>query len=109
MSAPVQTQSQQSQQASTPTSGQPSGQPTTGPPPVPSTKPILSSPGAYMANFTSGTTTPTAGIHSVNKFKSKQFFHTCNRTYKFCVLRILMPCNAICRMNKKNKRVRMIR
>ncbi|XP_055319235.1 septin-7 isoform X9 [Sitodiplosis mosellana] len=70
MSAPVQTQSQQQQQASTPT-GQP-GAPVTGPPPpVPPTKPILSSPGAYMANFSSTTTTPTAGIHSVNKSHEK--------------------------------------
>lgn len=40
-----------------------------GPPPVPPSKPVLSSPGAYMANFTSSTTIapPTAGIHSVNK------------------------------------------
>lgn len=64
MSAPVQTQSQQ-QQASTPSSGQP------GPPPVPPTKPVLSSPGAYMANFSSNTTAPTAGIHSVNKSHEK--------------------------------------
>lgn len=42
-----------------------------GPPPVPPTKPVLSSPGAYMASFTSGTTTPTAGIHSVNKSHEK--------------------------------------
>lgn len=68
MSAPVQTQSQQ-QQASTPTSQ--SGAPLTGPPPVPPTKPVLSSPGAYMANFSSSTTTPTAGIHSVNKSHEK--------------------------------------
>lgn len=67
MSAPVQTQPQQ--QASTPT-GQP-GAPVTGPPPVPPTKPVLSSPGAYMANFNSSTTTPTAGIHSVNKSHEK--------------------------------------
>lgn len=68
MSAPVQTQQQQQQQqASTPTGHQSS----TGPPPVPPTKPILSSPGAYMANFTSSTTTPTAGIHSVNKSHEK--------------------------------------
>lgn len=67
MSAPVPAQSQQQQQASTPT-----GQaPITGPPPVPPTKPVLSSPGAYMANFTSNTTTPTAGIHSVNKSHEK--------------------------------------
>jgi len=39
-----------------------------GGPPVPPAKPILSSPGAYMANFTAGSTNPaTAGIHSVNK------------------------------------------
>lgn len=70
MSAPVQAQQQQQQQASTPT-GQPSI-PGTGPPPVPPTKPILSSPGAYMANFTSSTTQPpTAGIHSVNKSHEK--------------------------------------
>lgn len=68
MSAPVQTQSQQ-QQASTPT-GQPITQ-VTGPPPVPPTKPVLSSPGAYMANFSSNTTAPTAGIHSVNKSHEK--------------------------------------
>lgn len=67
MSAPVQTQSQQ--QSSTPT-GQP-GAPSTVPPPVPTTKPVLSSPGAYMANFSSTTTTPTAGIHSVNKSHEK--------------------------------------
>lgn len=42
-----------------------------GPPPVPPAKPVLSSPGAYMANFTSATTTPTAGIHSVNKQHEK--------------------------------------
>lgn len=68
MSAPAQAQSQQ-QQVSTPT-GQ-SGAPLTGPPPVPPTKPVLSSPGAYMANFTSSTTQPTAGIHSVNKSHEK--------------------------------------
>lgn len=51
------------------TINQPSAQ--TGPPPVPPVKPVLSSPGAYMANFTSGTTTPTAGIHSVNKSHEK--------------------------------------
>lgn len=67
MSAPVQAQSQQ-QQASTPTSQQGAQ---TGPPPVPPTKPVLSSPGAYMANFNSSTTTPTAGIHSVNKSHEK--------------------------------------
>lgn len=65
MSAPVQSQ----QQASTPTS-QTGGQ-VTGPPPVPPTKPVLSSPGAYMANFTSSATAPTAGIHSVNKSHEK--------------------------------------
>lgn len=85
MSAPVQAQAQQQQpqQASTPT-GPPAGQPITGPPPVPPTKPVLSSPGAYMANFTSNTTTPTAGIHSVNKFKSKQTIldHNFNRSFE---------------------------
>lgn len=40
-------------------------------PPVPPAKPVLSSPGAYMANFTSSTTTPTAGIHGVNKTHEK--------------------------------------
>lgn len=43
----------------------------TGPPPIPSSKPVLSSPGAYMANFTNSTTAPTAGIHSVNKTHEK--------------------------------------
>lgn len=85
--APIQTQDRQSQQASTPTAGPPAGGQQTsgmqsGPPPVPATKPVLSSPGAYMANFTSNTTTPTAGIHSVNKFKSKQRF------YKHCIQQI---------------------
>ncbi|GAB0094726.1 Protein peanut [Sergentomyia squamirostris] len=43
-----------------------------GPPPLPATKPILSSPGAYMANFVPGTTgPPTAGIHGVNKQHEK--------------------------------------
>lgn len=56
MSAPVPQQQPHSQQA---------------PPPVPPAKPVLSSPGAYMANFTSATTTPTAGIHSVNKSHEK--------------------------------------
>lgn len=71
MSAPVQAQSQQ--QAGTPTNSTPAAQSTqsSGPPPVPSAKPVLSSPGAYMANFTSNTTTPTAGIHSVNKSHEK--------------------------------------
>ncbi|XP_037047418.1 septin-7-like isoform X4 [Bradysia coprophila] len=40
-------------------------------PPVPPAKPVLSSPGAYMANFTSSATTPTAGIHGVNKVHEK--------------------------------------
>lgn len=41
-------------------------------PPVPPAKPTLSSPGAYMANFTSSATIPaTAGIHSVNKSHEK--------------------------------------
>lgn len=69
MSVPVaqnqQTQSTTPQQQSQPSITQ------SGPPPVPSTKPVLSSPGAYMANFTSSTTTPTAGIHSVNKSHEK--------------------------------------
>lgn len=39
--------------------------------PVPPAKPVLSSPGAYMANFTSSATTPTAGIHGVNKTHEK--------------------------------------
>lgn len=43
-------------------------QPPSGPPPVPPTKPVLSSPGAYIANFS---TTPTAGIHSSNKTSEK--------------------------------------
>lgn len=45
-----------------------------GPPPLPPTKPVLSSPGAYMANYNSGgggggggSGSATAGIHSVNK------------------------------------------
>ena len=41
----------------------------TGPPPVPPTKPVLSSPGAYMANFTPPA--QTAGIHSSNKTHEK--------------------------------------
>lgn len=56
----------------------PVSHPTQGPP-VPPVKPILSSPGAYMANFAgannssggSSATTPTAGIHSVNKSHEK--------------------------------------
>lgn len=39
-----------------------------GPPPVPPTKPILSSPGAYMSSFQSG---HTATIHSFNKTHDK--------------------------------------
>uniref|UniRef100_A0A336MFU1 CSON014269 protein n=1 Tax=Culicoides sonorensis TaxID=179676 RepID=A0A336MFU1_CULSO len=45
--------------------------PPNGPPPVPPTKPVLSSPGAYMANFSTTTGTPTAGIHSSNKTHEK--------------------------------------
>jgi hypothetical protein len=59
-------------------SGTPTQQHTpTGPPPVPPVKPILSSPGAYMANYSPGTTgsssttTITAGIHSSNKTHEK--------------------------------------
>lgn len=56
----------------------PISHPTQGPP-VPPAKPVLSSPGAYMANFshnshssgTSTVVTPTAGIHSVNKSHEK--------------------------------------
>lgn len=54
----------------------PISHPTQGPP-VPPSKPILSSPGAYMANFSNSNTTsmtvttPTAGIHSVNKSHEK--------------------------------------
>lgn len=48
-----------------------SSQPSQVPPLPPAKPPILSSPGAYMANFTSSTTTPTAGIHSVNKSHEK--------------------------------------
>lgn len=44
--------------------------PPSGPPPVPPTKPILSSPGSYMANFSTATG-PTAGIHSSNKTSEK--------------------------------------
>lgn len=50
--------------------------PTQGPP-VPPTKPVLSSPGSYMSNYTipttGGGTSPlaTAGIHSVNKSHEK--------------------------------------
>ncbi|XP_063699059.1 septin-7 isoform X5 [Culicoides brevitarsis] len=43
--------------------------PPNGPPPVPPTKPVLSSPGSYMANFS--TATPTAGIHNSNKQHEK--------------------------------------
>lgn len=50
MSAPVQTQSQQ-QQASTTSSNTPnqSAAQVTGPPPVPPTKPVLSSPGTIIS------------------------------------------------------------
>lgn len=41
----------------------------TGPPPIPPTKPTLSSPGSYMSTFQSGTIT--AGIHSSNKTHEK--------------------------------------
>lgn len=68
MSAPA-AQSQQQQPSAQQSSQQPATQ--TGPPPVPPTKPVLSSPGAYMANFTNSATTPTAGIHSVNKSHEK--------------------------------------
>lgn len=47
--------------------------PTQGPP-VPPSKPVLSSPGSYMSSYApAGTTstTPTAGIHSVNKSHEK--------------------------------------
>lgn len=40
----------------------------TGPPPVPPTKPILSTPGSYMSTFQSG---HTATIHSINKTHDK--------------------------------------
>lgn len=43
--------------------------PTQGPP-IPPAKPILSSPGGYMANFTASSGA-TAGIHSVNKSHEK--------------------------------------
>lgn len=55
---------------SAPVSQPPHSQQQQGPPPVPPTKPVLSSPGAYMANFASSTTQPTAGIHSVNRQSS---------------------------------------
>lgn len=56
----------------------PISHPTQGPP-VPPAKPVLSSPGAYMANFSNNSNssgsstvvTPTAGIHSVNKNHEK--------------------------------------
>lgn len=41
--------------------------PPNGPPPVPPTKPVLTSPGAYIPTFS----TPTAGIHSSNKTSEK--------------------------------------
>uniref|UniRef100_A0A182P3N0 Septin-type G domain-containing protein n=1 Tax=Anopheles epiroticus TaxID=199890 RepID=A0A182P3N0_9DIPT len=64
--------------ASTPTTQQTAG-PGAGGPPVPPVKPVLSSPGAYMANF-QGTGVPgstgvappiTAGIHGTNKTHEK--------------------------------------
>uniref|UniRef100_A0A182WIK8 Septin-type G domain-containing protein n=1 Tax=Anopheles minimus TaxID=112268 RepID=A0A182WIK8_9DIPT len=61
--------------ASTPTAQQ--AAPGAGGPPVPPTKPVLSSPGAYMANFQSGTAGSTvgppitAGIHGTNKTHEK--------------------------------------
>lgn len=68
MSAPA-AQNQQSATGVPPSTAQ-AGTPT-GPPPVPSSKPVLSSPGAYMANFTGSAAAPTAGIHSVNKTHEK--------------------------------------
>ncbi|XP_050073947.1 septin-7 isoform X3 [Anopheles maculipalpis] len=62
--------------ASTPTAAQQTV-PVAGGPPVPPVKPVLSSPGAYMANFQSGaagsTVAPpiTAGIHGTNKTHEK--------------------------------------
>lgn len=60
--------------ATTPSSGTAGGGGAgAGPPPLPPTKPVLSSPGAYMANYNSGggggggSGSATAGIHSVNK------------------------------------------
>lgn len=47
--------------------------PTQGPP-VPPSKPVLSSPGSYMSSYApagTASTTPTAGIHSVNKSHEK--------------------------------------
>lgn len=41
----------------------------TGPPPIPPTKPILSTPGSYMSTF--GTSGHTATIHSINKTQDK--------------------------------------
>ncbi|XP_053666314.1 septin-7 [Anopheles marshallii] len=61
--------------ASTPTAQQTA--PGVGGPPVPPVKPVLSSPGAYMANFQSGTAGSTvappitAGIHGTNKTHEK--------------------------------------
>lgn len=40
----------------------------TGPPPIPPTKPTLSTPGSYMSTFQSG---HTATIHSINKTQDK--------------------------------------
>ncbi|XP_055708605.1 septin-7 isoform X15 [Phlebotomus papatasi] len=67
MSTPITSQQQQAGVQ------QPPAVPQGGPPPVPATKPILSSPGAYMANFVPPgvPSAPTAGIHGVNKQHEK--------------------------------------
>ncbi|XP_055688926.1 septin-7 isoform X10 [Lutzomyia longipalpis] len=67
MSTPITSQQQQAGVQ------QPPVVPQGGPPPVPATKPILSSPGAYMANFVPPGVPagPTAGIHGVNKQHEK--------------------------------------
>ncbi|XP_059615780.1 septin-7 isoform X5 [Phlebotomus argentipes] len=67
MSTPITSQQQQAGVQ------QPPALPQGGPPPVPATKPVLSSPGAYMANFVppGGQAAPTAGIHGVNKQHEK--------------------------------------
>lgn len=70
MSAPV-IQSQQASGGVAQQASQESSTPTSGPPPILSAKPVLSSPGAYIGSFTSSTTAPTAGIHSVNKQHEK--------------------------------------